>query len=117
MKVMRLTRHAAVVYEAPCTPHPPHQPVGLRDEHVELGGEDDGGGQGGQEGGGGLGREEEGGVPLALQVPGEGLPAGPHAGEVPPLLLGHGERGGGEEVVGDHRDDGQCQLHLGEGKV
>ena len=43
---------------------------------------------------------------------GKGLPAGPHARHVGALLLRHGERGGGEEVVGQHWNYWQSQFHL-----
>ena len=42
----------------------------------------------------------------------KGLPAGPHARHVGALLLRHGERGGGEEVVRQHWNYWQSQLYL-----
>ena len=43
------------------------------------------------------------------------FPAGPHAGHIEALLLSHGEGGGGEEVVGQHWNYWQSQLHLKRG--
>ena len=42
----------------------------------------------------------------------KGLPARPHTRHVGALLLRHGERGGGQEVVGQHWNYWQSQFHL-----